>query len=541
MSNLSEGAPVPANEPPGILDAVKSQNGQTHYKFGTASSAVWFSTSDLIENDKNVFSRLAAAGMTYLTTSKRNSVKKIVEEHLHFRDGLIASRPGWLTDNIYVFGDGSICRADGAATEIIVTFDTNERHTPVGTLAEWKAQLSAIGGKEPITLFLQAYALLGPLLRFAPSHVLNPYIELIGEPESGKTTFAMLAASVHAGDPSSGIGGGVTWNLSEASFDQLRKPYNDSMLFIDEQNEMDISLQISGKMAFKQASSSGRRKFDHPPAESLRMALLSTGNVSTRDGMKGPDGVARAVASRTCEVSFQGPLMREVPAGYPDTMSATNHIRVICNQQYGTAGRAFIQEVATAVAQDPVRFRSRIVSLMTAFRAKIGNGALPSRIVDTFSITYAAGFMAKKWGILPDNDASVMNSCIYALQLVPKVGSPQAVVQNSATEVIKEVLRAKGRSVFDLGSSAAPKHRVPFETDFGYRWTSQHGETFYYIETSKLREISTDLSRVLKDLRAQGALITEKGRNPKLSIKAPRYIPVSGRRVYCLKIGDPLL
>ncbi|MER9163599.1 DUF927 domain-containing protein [Mesorhizobium sp. M0715] len=537
MSTLSEGAPDPANESPGILDAVKSQNRQTHFKFGTASSAVWFSTTDLIENDKNVFSRLAAAGMTYLTTRKRNSVKQMIEEHPHFRDGLIASRPGWLTDTIYVFGDGSICRADGSATEIIVTFDTNVRHTPLGSLAEWKAGLSAIGGKEPITLFLQAYALLGPLLRFAPSHVLNPYIELIGQPESGKTTFAMLAASIHVGDPSSGIGGGVTWNLSEASFDQLRKPYNDSMLFIDEQNEMDSSLQISGKMAFKQASSSGRRKFDHPPAESLRMALLSTGNVSTRDGMKGPDGAVHAVASRTCEIAFRGPLMREIPAGFPDTMSATNHIRVICNQQYGTAGRAFIQEVATAAAQDPVRFRSRIEELMTTFRAKVGGVALPSRIIDTFSITYAAGRMAKQWGILPDNEASVMDACMYALELVPKTRSPQAVVQKSGLEVIREVLRSKGRFVFDL-----PKNgRVPHASDFAYKWKTKNGEILYYVEPCKLRaEINSDMLRILKELRGQGDLITEKGKNPKLSIKAPRYIPVSGRRVYCLRI-DPLL
>ncbi|MER8460426.1 DUF927 domain-containing protein [Mesorhizobium sp. M1300] len=542
MSSLSEGTPLPANDAPGILDAVRDQNRETHFKFGTPSSAVWFSTADLIENDKSVFARLAAAGMTYLTTGKRNSVKKMIEDHPHFRDGLIASRPGWLTDIIYVYGDGTICRADKAATEIIVTFDTNVRHTPLGSLAEWKAQLSAIGSKEPITLFLLSYAMVGPILRFAPSHVLNPYIELIGQPESGKTTFAMLAASVHVGDPSTGIGGGVTWNMSEASFDQLRKPYNDSMLFIDEQNEMDIALQASGKMAFKQASSSGRRKFDHPPTEGLRVALLSTGNISIRETMKGPGGVVNAVASRTCEIFFEGPLMREVPVGFADTMSATNHIREICNRQYGTAGRAFIQEVATAVASDPTKFHSRIAGLMTAFRAKVGAVGLPSRIVDTFSIAYAAGRMAQRWGILPSNDASVMDACMYALQLVPKSNGSMAVVQKSALEIVQDVLRAKGRSLFDLGSYEARRYRVPMPSDFGYIWTAENGETFYYIEPAKLRaEISTGLSSYLKSLRAQGVLVAEEGKNPKLSIKAPRHVPVSGRRVYCLKIGDPML
>ncbi|RWO81060.1 DUF927 domain-containing protein [Mesorhizobium sp.] len=542
MSNLSEGLPVPHNSP-GILDAVTSQDGQTHFKFGTRANAVWFSTTDLIANDKAVFSRMAIAGMTYLTTSKRNSVKKMIEDHPHFREGLVASRPGWLTDSVYVFGDGTIFRADGKATEIIVTFDTNVRHTPLGSLAEWKAQVSAIGSKERVTLFLLSYALVGPILRFAPSHVMNPYIELIGQPECGKTTFAMLAASVHVGDPSSGIGGGVTWNLSEASFDQLRKPYNDSMLFIDEQNEMDISLQTSGKMAFKQASTSGRRKFDHPPAESLRMALLSTGNISTREAMKGPHGVVDAVASRTCEICFEGPLMREVPVGFADTMSATNNIREICNRQYGTAGRAFIQEVAIAVASDPVKFRSWIADLMTAFRAQIGTAGLPSRVIDTLSITYAAGRMAKQWGILPSNDSSVMEACMYALQLVPKAkNSTEAVVQKPSIEVIREVLRAKERSMFDLGSKAAPINRLPLRSDFGYKWTAENGEIFHYIEPGKLRaEISTDLIRALKALRAQGALVTEEGKNPKLSIKAPRYVPVDGRRVYCLKIGDPMI
>jgi hypothetical protein len=99
-------------------------------------------------------------------------------------------------------------------------------------------------------------------MRFAPAHLLNPQVELVGPRECGKSTLGILAASVWAGDPHSAVGGAETWDLTINALDQQKLTHGDNLLVLDEGNLAGTTSQdqreVIRKAVFKAATTGGR-------------------------------------------------------------------------------------------------------------------------------------------------------------------------------------------------------------------------------------------------------------------------------------------
>ncbi|WP_208721431.1 DUF927 domain-containing protein [Mesorhizobium sp. M1A.F.Ca.IN.022.06.1.1] len=520
---------------PRILDKVRDQDGRIHYRYGTDNIALWFSAEDLFDNPRKVFGALVKSGFGFHSRKPQEAMLAALDEYPTIREALVASSPGWVNDNIYVFGDGTLIREDGLDSEILITFEPDGRFTPVGELAAWKTGVEKIVGGERLATFLLSYAFVGPLLRFAPSYIVNPSVELVGEPECGKTTFAILATSVYAGDPTSDVGGGDSFNFSEMSFDDLRRPRRDSMLFLDEQNEMDASLKSSGKMAFKHSSSSGRRRPGKEPDKGVRVALLTTANEASKDAMKAAADTVAAVGSRTCTIAFEGKIMKVCPEGFSDPLEAMNKLREFCNQQYGTAGRKFVTAVAKQIKDNGAdALREQIRLFVDEFRSWIPSSKAPARVVNTFALTYAAGRLARKWGALPAFEQSVAKAVRTIFDLASSTtAAPEPKDIKWALKRTRSVIEKNADRTKDLSAGVGLLMLGP---PFAYRKTVKKMVT-YYVPTKNLqRALGPDCHLVLQRLRAAGKLKSEGGKNPKLSIKAPTFVPLSGQRVYCITL-----
>ncbi|MDG4895817.1 DUF927 domain-containing protein [Mesorhizobium sp. WSM4976] len=524
---------------PRVLDKVRDQEGRVYFKYGTDNAAMWFSAADLIKDEKVVFADLANLGFAVLSRSARTAFIAQLDQHPRTRDALVASRPGWLTDEIYIFGDGTLVREDGLESEILVTFKPDTRFAPVGKIKAWKAGIESIVAGEPLAAFLLCYAFVGPLLHFAPSYVPNPFVELVGPPECGKTTFAVLSASVFAGDPNSHVGGGDTWNFTEMSFDELRALFRDSMLFLDEQNEMDASLKSSGKMAFKQSSSAGRRRLSHKPDKGVKVALLSTANEASKDAMRGAADVVAAAGSRTCTIAFKGPIMTVCPKGFSEPSEAMHDLRKLCNQQYGMAGHKFVRALARhAKGEGAKAVRATIESLMDDFRARNRSKEGSARVLNTFALVYAAGQLAREWAVLPDFDQTVGEAVQNIFELANPSRGELSGSDNSGGERaiarVRAILAKHSSGVSDL-SEGAPV-RLVWLPPFAYLKRIGDAHT-YYVPTAALQaELGRDCKPVLRQLRAANRLKFEGGKTPKLSIKAPSFVPLEGQRVYCITL-----
>ncbi|TGS19031.1 DUF927 domain-containing protein [Mesorhizobium sp. M2E.F.Ca.ET.209.01.1.1] len=536
---MSSGREMPGSEQlangPCVLDKVRDQEGRIHFKYGTDKAAIWFSAADLVRDDKAVFADLVDAGFAFLSSKPRTALLTALDQHSSVRDALVAIRPGWLSDDIYVFGDGAVVREDGLDSEILIAFKHDARFTPVGEIKAWKAGISRIVGGEALAAFLLSYAFVGPLLRFAPSYLTNPFVELVGPPECGKTTFAIMAAGAYAGNPNSNVGGGETWNMTEQAFDDVRKHFQDSMLFVDEQNEMDLALRTSGKMAFKQSSSSGRRRLGQPPEQGIKVALLSTANEASKDAMQGKADVVAAAGSRTCTIAFKGPIMTVCPEGFSNPEKAMYGLRKFCDVQYGTAGRKFVQAVAKQVKESGAKaLGDRIELLMSDFRSQVSSKEAPARVVNAFALTYAAGRLARAWGVLPAFEQTIAKAVRTIFDLASPATASESKDIEWALERTQSVLQKYATRTRDLNEGKAA--HIFWEPPFAYR-KSVHKVVTYYVPTENLQQaLGSDCQRVLQRLRADGKLKSEGGNKPKLSIKAPTFVPVGGQRVYCITL-----
>ncbi len=398
---------------PCILDAVADQLGGHWIRFGTTARPYWFSLAELQMNERKVFTDLSGPGMTFLTPSRKNAFKRLIENHATYRPALVAEHPGWVGGSHYVFGNGDVVAPPGDTREVIVAFEPDPKFTPKGTLQEWQQAVGPVVSHQTYLLFLLAYAFVGPLLRFAPPYLLNPQIELVGRRETGKTTAAATAASVWAGDPESDAGGGETWDLTVSALDGLKRAHADNFLLTDETNLAGTSSadqgEVVGKAVFKMASTGGRKRFtDTKPVPNLRLALLSTSNVPLRRLAKAKGAVQGALTSRmlTIRVHKDRPhgVLDRVPDGFSNAREAVQHQRTVINLHYGAAGRAFIERLVVEVAADEEAVRRTILKRMERCSKEleiVTSGRSSARVENTLDITFAAFRLARDWRIVP--------------------------------------------------------------------------------------------------------------------------------------------
>lgn len=546
---VDQHVPAQIEAVPAIRDAVVDQHGTRWLRYGTPQRSCWFSPTHLVRDEKEVSVRLSAAGVDLLTTKSKNAFKKEVEEYHDYREALVADRPGWLEKRHFVYGDGSMERLRGDEREVIVTFKPNSKFTPVGTLAAWQALLEGVVTDQPIPLVVLFYSFVGPCLRFAPSHVQNPQLELVGEGESAKTTLLKVASSVYAGDPSSDVGGGETWDMTINAIDPLRLMHADILFTIDEVNLAGLDSknqrEVVLKAGFKGATNGSRKRLtDTETAPNVRVATLTTSNVPQRDLLKGPAEVVKAFASRIVTIAIPKEhklgVFRSVPKGFPTARDAAEHLSMAVDQNYGVAGRAFVRRLLEEAARDEAGLRHRIEALMKDFHdaareEAVGKGK--ARGEKTFALIRAVGELAQIWDVIPKEWGSPSPAVLSVYHASTAAGdapfSPPAIERIRAyrSRFRYQIPRA---SKLDRPLTAEEFARAPGVV----RGSGRRLELL--IPAERFRREFPDHHMMMKQLRDEGRAQTEGGRQPKNTIKAPAWICSATPRAYCITIIDDL-
>ena len=260
-----------------------------------------------------------------------------------------------------------------------------------------------------LPIFSLAYGCVGPCLHFAPPDLTNPQVEIVGEQESGKSTLLALYCSVSSGDPTCDVGGAELWDRTIATIDIEKLAHADGNLGLDEGNlagtDSRDQRELILKAIFKLASTGPRRRYtDKSARANVRLATLSTSNVPLSELVTAHKAVMGALHSRMCTIrvpenSPHGVLL-SVPQGFRNSQKAMEALRANLDVNYGVAGRAFVEHLVKAAADDEAALRARIQKLMDRFYKEVGiEGS--ARIRKTFAITFAAGVLARKWGVLP--------------------------------------------------------------------------------------------------------------------------------------------
>lgn len=535
------------DEVPRIRDAVIDQDRSRWLRYGTADLSCWFSPSELVRDDKTVFARLTKAGTDLLIGKTKTAFLTAVEQHRGYRPALVAARPGWLEKAHYVYGNGDVERPEGDPREVIIAFEPNPKFASVGTLKAWQALAEPVVANQPIPLFIMMYAFVGAILRYAPKHVQNPQVELVGEGESAKTTMLTGAASVWAGDPTSDVGGAETWDLTANVHDPLKRAHADNLFALDEVNLAGLDSkgqrEVVQKVAFKGATTGGRKRLtDTAAAPNVRVATLSTSNVPQRDLLKAHPAIVDAVASRILTVAIPKEhklgVFRTVPAGFVNARAAAEHLRTAVDENYGVAGRAFVRHLVAAVVRDEDALRAKIERLMSEFNTAAREEAVvkgKARGEKTVALTHAAGMLAREWGVIPEAWGALLPATLAVYHAHAAAGD--APYTPPAIERVR-AFRDRNRGKF----GRARERRWPYgEAEFQAKpgVLRRMGKRLeLMIPAKRFRQEFPDHREILKQLRDEGRARTEGGKQPKNTIKLPGRICRATPRVYCITIVD---
>ena len=459
--------------PPSILDAVCDQHGDRWVRYGKRERAIWFAHADLITEASTVFRRLSSVGAACLTSASQSALRREVEAKNDFRSALVAARPGWL-DGFYVFGDGTFIRPRSDNREVIITFEAHPKFTPCGSLAEWQKAVEPFVADQPIPFFVLALALTGPILRFAPRGYINPQVEIVGKGETGKTSVAVLAASIWAGDPESDCGGGELWDMTLNALDPIKFAHRDGFVFLDEGNLAGVSLKdrrdFVRQAVFKIAATGGKRRLgDAVQSEQARLALLSTTNTALVDLLDGSTDVRDAAQSRmiTIRIAPDAPhgVFAFVPPGYNTAREASEAMRGVADQFWGVTGRAFIKQLVDAVERDEDWLRRMIARSLDSYirldRAPLGS----ARIQKTFAIAAVAAALAQRWGILPKAWGTPMR-IVQAVAPANSHATPS--IEIDALAAIRSYVTQHRALLIEMSSLPRPMERAQFEAAIGF-------------------------------------------------------------------------
>jgi hypothetical protein len=525
------------SESPGIVDAVIDQDRTKWIKYGFKGGASeWFSLPELMTAEKDVFARLTTVGGVYLTTTTKNAFKKSIEDRKAYRTGIVAAAPGFIDDHTFVYGDGRVYSAPGTSEEVIVTFKPLEKFEPRGSLEQWQSKLAPVVRDQPIPITVICAALSGCLLRFTPNFG-NPIVELTGLPNIGKTTVAMAAASVWAGDPNSSIGGAELWNLTAFVLDHFKLAHRDMALVLDEQNLAAATPQDLAKFLPQAVSSlekTGERlRMGHMVSAHSHLSVISTGNVRLQELVADNDW-GRAVLSRTVAIAVpESGILSHVPEGSENSPDPYGEAIVsmtdTVNEDYGVAGRAFVEGLikGNGLAMLPY--------LLDMFEIRLRKVApiCPPRTLKTFTLFQTTAFLARLSGVIP---ASWGNLFVAIEHVFREVALPPDVFSAHKSAADKVLSYYNAHAMIDVEDMTEAVDEQEFQGQAGFL-RKRGSETELMIPSQRFQEEFPEYINMVRILREAKVARTEGGNAPKLTIKCPPDLCSSGR-VYCFNLNS---
>ena len=535
-----------------ITDAVFDAKTGAWFKVSGTRGTVWFSGSEFLTSQTTVLKRIGTDTGIYLAdmASKRKlqqEVKDIVP-----RDGTVASQSGW-HDKTFVCGDGSVMSADGAVD--VVAFDPLPKFTAEGDLGDWHAALTPYVAKQSLPLFIISLSLSGALLRFLPSGTLNPIVELVGAPLSGKSTLGTLAASVWAGDSGKTEGGGENWNMTANAFDLRRDDHRDMLLLLDEGEgsgpDERARQNLAKAVIFTGAATSRKARMTdvNRSPDPLRLAILSTANTSFREVLGSERAnKSQAAASRVLSIfvhkeSEDGlALFDTLPNGYEaapkPAAAAASDLRDAVDTAYGTAGPAFAIALANKVGADEQAFRGEISSrlkLATNRMLRI-DSSVDIRQCRTLAAVELAGELARETGVLPAEwgEPSRATDRVFSQITSVPIAKP-ALAASDITRFEKYVQRQLQMTKFL--PSHVPLIPVPrlYKTTPGFVEINELGGRDLLVHPKYFERTFDGAKKFLKDAKKDGRLKTSPSEADRLQIHAPHWMLKYGfRRVYSI-------
>ena len=387
--------------------------------------------SRLINKKSEVIAELVNAGINLFTSRAQAeffaSIQNWGTKPATFR---VATKIGW-NGNTYVLPDQIFNpRTDVYAMlneldpDILAKY-TKSKHR----LKEWQTQIGKLCLNNSRLMFAIALAFTGPILRFVDG-IRSGGFQIYGDPETGKTTAAMVTGSVWGRHRQSELGFLETWNTTANAVEITALGHSDGLLPLDETKKAGADLTKRAatilEATIRLSEQREKRRLNCATAfRSWRGYFLSTSNYSLKrlaemGGIEVDDADLGRLVDIPLPTAAHG-IYQDLH-GFASGMELTNKLKVCCRIYYGVAGRIFLAKLARLLQRGKIDAIKQYLQarrdeyLDQLNKQQTGLETPLNRAKDRFATTYAAGALAIKLGVL-DWDATSLLKAILSCQL----------------------------------------------------------------------------------------------------------------------------
>jgi hypothetical protein len=221
-----------------------------------------------------------------------------------------------------------------------------------------------------------------------------------------------------------------------------------------------------------------------------------------------------------------------LPADYASGWALAEAIRAAIEQNHGLAMRRFLRELVEDRAADEAKLKQSIQGRMAKFRKEVGidgSDGSAARLADAFGLVYAAGLLAKRYGVLPE-----AFKCLAAARYCYRMHLASArIVPPFRDRLIALARRADVVNIDEVGLSRMSKAELD-EVDAFLR-TNRSNEVELLLTKASLRRAFPDWTDVKRDREVRDLLVHDRGRL-KLKRKVRRNRKYDW--VYCFRLPD---
>lgn len=499
---------------------------------GPGSPSVVCPVSDLNADPSKLWRRFGELGIHLRQADKKSVLEKIGPYRPGGRRFGVTHSIGWSTGYVTpskVFG----------APPCIVERDFGDldvrKYRSAGTLEQWQADILPLCAGNSRLIFALACAFAGPLLKILGEGSFG--FQLSGPSSIGKTIIMIVAGSVWGCriGASAHLGFAESWATTLEGVERYARAANDALLLLDETRAAGTGRKIGELVAtfiMRLAEGVTKNRLITNGAGDWRTVYLGSSNPSLIQMFAAADlNFDDAYRVRFPDIpadAGRGFGAFEHIHGFGSAAEFANELRRRATTSFGAASEYYLKRLA----RDEHRRRASVVKWLNRRIAEYhdlipAGSAADGRITKSFAIVYAAGLLARHYGILPWAPKQIgwaVRRCELAHRRFA-AGARVALDPIAAVRTYIADNRPRFRSVPDPNITAAELPTIP-----GFIYTDRTGATEYLISQPVFTRQFAHLGqrRVLRALDDAGFLIRMGNKHVS---KAPiRSSDATGRR-----------
>ena len=413
-----------------------------------------------------------------------------------------------------------------------VTFQAQGLHadeyTQRGTLEGWKQSMAAPAVGNPVLCLGLCAAFAGPVQALVG--IESGGLHLIGDSSTGKTTALQAACSVWGGESFR-----RSWRATANGLEGAAALFNDGLLALDEISECDP--RDVGEVVYMLGNGRGKQRASRTGTARTvtywRCSVLSTGERSIAASMmEAGQRVKAGQAVRLLDI----PVQRTHGAwdtlhGHSNGPAFSDAIKRAARQQYGTAGRAFLEKLTRDTSDMATRLEAIKAQLMEGITTEDGQ---PARAAARLAVLALAGELATAYGITdwPEGEAIKAARVGFDAWIGQRGEVSGNAEQDQIIQAVLDFVDRHGESRFVDAAGSFDERQQTLVRDRAGWWRSTEDGVEYLFSSSGMREAlkGHDFDRALKTLIQMGML------KPGAGGKSSRTERIHGRhsRVYVL-------